>query len=87
MRLLIINPGATSTKIAVYEDASEVFAESIIHTQEQLAGFQHVIDQLPLRESLVRAVLERAGYAPASFDAVCSRGGLIRHIPSGTLPH
>jgi butyrate kinase len=84
MRLLIINPGATSTKIAVYEDETEVLAESIIHAQEQLAGFQHIIDQLPLRESLVRTVLERAGYTPASFDAVCSRGGLIRHIPSGT---
>ncbi len=84
MRLFIVNPGATSTKIAVYEDETEVFAESIIHTQEELAGYAHVIDQLPLRESLVREALARAGYTPKDFDAVCSRGGLIRHIPSGT---
>jgi len=84
MRILIINPGATSTKIAVYENESEVFAESISHAPEELSGFLHIIDQLPMREQLVRSSLARAGYAPDSFDAVCSRGGLIRHIPSGT---
>lgn len=84
MRILIINPGATSTKIAVYEDDTEAFAESISHAPEELAGFPRVIDQWPMRERLVRASLSRAGYAPDSFDAVCSRGGLIRHIPSGT---
>lgn len=84
MRILIINPGATSTKIAVYEDETDVFSTSISHAQEQLAGFVHITDQLPLREALVRGALADAGYAPADFDAVCSRGGLIRHIPSGT---
>ncbi len=84
MRILLINPGATSTKIAVYEDETEVYAESISHAPEELAGLQHVVDQLPLRESLIRAALTRAGYAIGSFDAVCSRGGIIRHIPSGT---
>lgn len=84
MRILLINPGATSTKIAVYEDETEIYAESIIHAQEDMAGFLHIIDQLPLREGLVRGALTRAGYAIGSFDAVCSRGGLLRHIPSGT---
>ena len=84
MRLLIINPGATSTKIAVYEDETEAFQESILHAPDALSGYAHIIDQLPLREELVRASLSRAGYTIASFDAVCSRGGLLRHIPSGT---
>ncbi|MEN6634772.1 MAG: butyrate kinase [Clostridiaceae bacterium] len=84
MRILIINPGATSTKIAVYEDETEVFSTSIVHAQPELAGFARVVDQLPLRETLVREALAKAGYTPASFDAVCSRGGLVRHIPSGT---
>ncbi len=84
MRILVINPGATSTKIAVYEDEAEVFFASLSHAPEELAGFSRVTDQLPLREGLVRRALEQAGYAPASFDAVCSRGGLVRHIPSGT---
>ena len=84
MRLLIINPGATSTKIAVYEDETEAFSSSISHAQPELAGFARVVDQLPLRERLVREALRQAGFFPASFDAVCSRGGLVRHIPSGT---
>lgn len=84
MRILIINPGATSTKIAVYEDETEAFSSSISHAPEELSGFQHVIDQLPLREALVRDTLKKAGYSPASFDAVSSRGGLVQHIPSGT---
>ena len=84
MKILILNPGATSTKIAVYEDETEVFSTSLSHAPEELKGFAHVIDQLPLREQLVREALQKAGYFPACFDAVCSRGGLIRHIPSGT---
>ena len=84
MRILVINPGATSTKIAVYEDETEVFSASLSHAPEELSGFSRVVDQLPLRERLVRSALQNAGYATASFDAVCSRGGLVRHIPSGT---
>lgn len=84
MRILIINPGATSTKIAVYQDETEAFSASISHAPEELSGFIHIVDQLPLREGLVRAALMKAGYSPADFDAVCSRGGLVRHIPSGT---
>lgn len=84
MRMLIINPGATSTKIAVYEDEAEVFSTSLSHAPQELAGFTRIVDQLPLREGLVREALRQAGYTPASFDAVCSRGGLVRHIPSGT---
>jgi butyrate kinase len=84
MRILIINPGATSTKIAVYDDESEAFSATLWHAPEDLSGFLRIVDQLPLREGIVRTELAQAGYAAASFDAVCSRGGLIRHIPSGT---
>ena len=84
MRILVINPGATSTKIAVYEEETEAFSASLSHAPEELSGFVRVVDQLPLREGLVRGALAQAGYTPKSFDAVCSRGGLVRHIPSGT---
>ena len=83
MKLFIINPGATSTKIAVFEDETEVFSEKISHSQAELSGFTSILDQLPMREKLVRGALMRAGYTPADLSAVCSRGGLLRHIPSG----
>ncbi|HAX40312.1 MAG TPA: butyrate kinase [Clostridiales bacterium] len=84
MRILVINPGATSTKIAVYEEDTEVFSTSLSHAPEELSGLLRVVDQLSLREGLVRNALAEAGYTPARFDAVVSRGGLVRHIPSGT---
>ncbi|MEN6340769.1 MAG: butyrate kinase [Clostridiaceae bacterium] len=84
MKILVLNPGATSTKVAVYEDESEVFCETIRHSQEELAGFSHVIDQLDFRRELVMTTLHAHGFSRADFAAVCSRGGLLRHIPSGT---
>ncbi len=84
MKILVLNPGATSTKIAVYEDETEVFCETIRHTQEELAGFRHVIDQLDFRRELVMETLRAHGFSRADFASVCSRGGLLKHIPSGT---
>jgi len=84
MLLLIINPGATSTKIAVYEDETEVFLDTIHHSQQELSGFSHIIDQLDFRTGLVMQTLKEHGYTREQFDAVCSRGGLLRHVPSGT---
>lgn len=84
MKILVLNPGATSTKIAVYENEAEVFCETIRHTQEELSGFSHVIDQLDFRRELVMETLREHGFSRADFTAVCSRGGLLKHIPSGT---
>ena len=53
MKLLIINPGGTSTKIAVFEDEEQVLKKNIIHTQEELSGFSHVFDQFGYRKGLI----------------------------------
>lgn len=86
--LLIINPGATSTKVAVYDDAydglKEVFSESVAHSAEELAGYEHVVDQLAFRDAVVLFALRRHGVSTSELSAVCSRGGLLKHIPSGT---
>lgn len=50
MKILVINPGGTSTKIAVFEDEEELFKENITHTGEDLKGFPHVFDQFGLPE-------------------------------------
>ncbi|MEG2216366.1 MAG: butyrate kinase [Clostridia bacterium] len=84
MKLLVINPGATSTKIAVFEDEQEIFRKSIAHAEAELAQFSHIIDQLDVRMTLVKQVLAESGFAVGDFDAICGRGGLLRHIPSGT---
>lgn len=84
MKLLIINPGATSTKIAVYEDTTELFKAGIDHMAQDLAPFAHVVDQLDYRKDLILKTLAAANYELKDFSAVCGRGGLLRHIPSGT---
>jgi len=84
MLILVINPGATSTKIAVFEEDREVLKKTIDHSESDLAPYEHIIDQLPYRQALVLETLQEAGYKPADFAAVCGRGGLLRHIPSGT---
>lgn len=84
MRILVINPGATSTKIAVFDGDKEAAKKTIDHDAGELAGFDSVVAQKGYRLSLVEDALRELGYSPGDFDAVCSRGGLLRHIPSGT---
>lgn len=82
MKILAINPGSTSTKIAVYEDDKAVMNHTIRHTVEELSQFKRVIDQLDYRRKLVEEAL-KANDIPFQFDAVIGRGGLTKPIPGG----
>ena len=84
MQVLVINPGATSTKISVFREEEEIFKASLDHSAQELAPFAHIVDQGPYRKELILKALTEAGYAMSDFQAVCGRGGLLRHIPSGT---
>ena len=53
MKILVINPGSTSTKMAVFEDETPVLVRNIVHTPEELAGFDDVIEQQDFRKQLV----------------------------------
>lgn len=82
MKILAINPGSTSTKIAVYEDETPVLVRSIRHSVEELAPYREIIDQFDFRKSLVLRALEEEKI-PLQFDAVVGRGGLVKPIPGG----
>jgi butyrate kinase len=82
MRILAINPGSTSTKIAVYENESPLFVSNISHSPEELAQFERITDQFDFRESLVFRELKKNGI-PFDFDAVIGRGGLVKPIKGG----
>lgn len=84
MKVLIINPGATSTKIAVFEETEQLFKLGIDHSAEELDQFERVIDQADYRKNAILTAVADAGFQLADFDAVCGRGGLYRPIPSGT---
>ena len=84
MKVLIINPGATSTKIAVFEEDRQLFKLVIDHSAEELDRFEKVIDQADYRKEAILTAVAEAGFQLTDFDAVCGRGGLYRPIPSGT---
>ncbi len=83
MLLLIINPGSTSTKIAVYEDEREVLSENISHSAEELAPFARIVDQKGFRKDIVLDAIRKRGVEPEDLAAVVGRGGLLVPIPSG----
>lgn len=88
MKILVINPGSTSTKIAVYENETPLLVRNIKHTVEELSVYPQVIDQFEFRKNLVLQELEANGI-PFAFDAVIGRGGLVKPIPGRaerTLP-
>ena len=84
MRVLVINPGATSTKVSVFDEENEVFKLKLEHSAQDVAAYKNIVDQMPMRRDLILAGLEENGWKLTDFDAVCGRGGLFKPIPSGT---
>ncbi|MCC8187154.1 MAG: butyrate kinase [Bacteroides sp.] len=82
MKILVINPGSTSTKIAVYRDHTPLFVCSIRHEAEQLAVYTQITDQFDFRKALILQELQ-ARNIPLDFHAIIGRGGLLKPIPSG----
>ena len=84
MKILVINPGATSTKVSVFDDEVEEMRVSVNHDASEIAKYAHVVDQAPFRKEAILSKIEDNGYRLEDFDAICGRGGLFKHIPSGT---
>lgn len=82
MRILAINPGSTSTKLAVYEGENQIWRDSIFHPNKELEPFHHAVDQYEYRKNHVEDALRGAGI-DLHFDAVIARGGLLKPIPGG----
>ncbi len=83
-RILVINPGSTSTKISIYENEKELFTSNISHSKLELDPFRRVWDQYEFRKKLIKDLLERNYIKPESLSAVVGRGGLFRPVVSGT---
>jgi butyrate kinase len=83
MKLLIINPGSTSTKIAIFENESEIFSNTIRHSAEELEKFTDIPDQFEFRKNLILDALNKEEIPVQELDAVVARGGLLRPIESG----
>lgn len=82
MKILVINPGSTSTKIAVYHDEHPLLVQTIRHSMDDLVKFPRIIDQFEFRKDLVLKTLAEDGI-PFEFNAIVGRGGLLKPIPGG----
>ena len=83
-KLLIINPGSTSTKIGVYEDEREVLEETLRHSSDEIAKYATIFDQLDFRKEVILNVLKEKKFDINTLNAVVGRGGMLKPIPGGT---
>jgi butyrate kinase len=82
-KILTINPGSTSTKIAVFENETNVFLKNIKHTADELAPFGSITEQYEFRKNKILKELQDANQDINSINCIVGRGGLVRPIPSG----
>lgn len=83
MRIFVINPGSTSTKLALYSDGETIeWKHTLSHPAEELAVFAHPVEQLDYRMDAMLKALKEAGI-DTQFDAVIARGGLLKPTPGG----
>jgi butyrate kinase len=83
-RLLIINPGSTSTKIAIFDNEKPVMETTLRHTDQELAPYNTVADQFEFRKNVILDTLNANGINITKLSAVVGRGGLLRPMEGGT---
>ena len=83
-KLLIINPGSTSTKIGVYEVEKEVFVETLRHSSEEIAKYDSIFEQKGFRKEVIMNVLKDNNFDVTTLDAVVGRGGMLKPMAGGT---
>ncbi|MGB6369432.1 MAG: butyrate kinase, partial [Atribacterota bacterium] len=83
-KILVINPGSTSTKVALFSNEQLLFEKKIEHNNEELHVFHNIIDQYEFRLDIILNFLKEKGIDHSALDAIVGRGGLLKPIPSGT---
>lgn len=80
---LIINPGSTSTKLAVYRDREKLVQEKVEHDAAQMQQFDKIAEQIPFRMQIIRDFMERNNVQREELSAVMGRGGLVFGLKTG----
>jgi butyrate kinase len=82
--ILVINPGAGSTRVALFRGEKSIFEENIRHAPDELLKFPRIIDQYQLRKNKIMELLESKNVDQKSLSAVVGRGGPFKPLTSGT---
>jgi butyrate kinase len=83
--ILAINPGSTSTKIAIYANTTPVFIQTLRHSSDELAPFEFVTDQFNFRKELILSEIANAEIPLEEIHVVMGRGGLLKPVKSGII--
>lgn len=83
-KLLMINPGSTSTKVGIYEGIKEVNTFTLSHDASALEKFQTIFDQYEWRKDEIKKLIKENGISLDTFDAFVGRGGVLKPMKSGT---
>ncbi len=84
MKILVINPGSTSTKIALFEDGRQLWDDTQRYDTDVIGGYKTVADQHDFRLAAIKDAMAKHGLKSSDLDAVVGRGGLMKPIVSGT---
>lgn len=83
MKILVVNPGSTSTKIAIFEGENQVDLKVLRHSPEELSMFKTLWEQFDFRLKIILEFLDENGLKPADFSAIVGIGGLLRPVKGG----
>lgn len=83
-KILAVNPGSTSTKLAVFEGMQAVFRKTLEHSESELKSFDRVLEQCHYRLQLIKQALLEVGINIERMNAVVGRGGLLKPLSGGT---
>lgn len=83
-RVLVINPGSTSTKVAVFDDETKIVEENITHSNQELAEYPKTSQQAPFRHKAIKDFLAKNNIPEISITCVVGRGGPLRSMPAGS---
>ena len=83
-KILTINPGSTSTKIAVFKNEELLYEKTLRHSSEEITKYEKIADQFEFRKSVIEEALKEANIKLEDLDAIVGRGGLLRPIQGGT---
>jgi len=82
--VLVINPGSTSTKVALFAGEENVLQKNLTHSPEEISKFDKIADQFEYRKDIIISWMKEEGYSVEQLKAVVGRGGLLKPMPSGT---
>ncbi|RKZ33747.1 butyrate kinase [bacterium] len=81
--ILVVNPGSTSTKVAIFKGDKEVVSKNIEHPREELAQFEGIIEQKDYRRKLAERVVDKLGIKLSDMNIVVGRGGPLKPLEGG----